>query len=289
MSADDQLSLFDLPPTEGKTLVFKPFRYPVWTEHKAKLIAKYLFYFVLITKHGAYIDGFAAPQEAGLEGAWSAELVLASRPPFLRDFWLCDVDAAGLERLERLKAEQPSIRGRTISVVPGDFNSSLPSILTEGKIKDTTAAFCLLDQRTFECEWTTLVSLASHKATNKIELFYFLGTGWLDRALSAVTRNQAQVERWWGRDDWGSLLGMNSVVRANLFCDRFKSELGYAHAHAWPIYDRAGGQGAVKYHMIHCTDHPDGPKLMARAYRQATLAPEPVEQLTLELERLTKA
>jgi hypothetical protein len=59
----DQGNLFhDLTAPAAKPLKFKPARHPIWTENKAKLIERYLFYFVLITKHGAYIDGFAAPQ-----------------------------------------------------------------------------------------------------------------------------------------------------------------------------------------------------------------------------------
>jgi len=30
---------------------------PIWTKNKAKLIERYLLYFVYITKHGTYIDG----------------------------------------------------------------------------------------------------------------------------------------------------------------------------------------------------------------------------------------
>ena len=37
------------------------------------------------------------------------------------------------------------------------------------------------------------------------------------------------------------------------------------------------------YYMIHATDHPEAPKLMERAYNQAVLPKETVEQLKLEL------
>jgi hypothetical protein len=88
-----QFNLFvDLPPPADKPIQFKPAERPIWTENKAKLIERYLFYFVLITKHGAYIDGFAGPQYDGKEDAWAAKLVLESKPAFLRNFWLCDID-----------------------------------------------------------------------------------------------------------------------------------------------------------------------------------------------------
>jgi hypothetical protein len=70
-----QLNLFaNLPPPSDKPKLFKPARRPIWTENKAKLIERYLYYFVLVTKHGAYIDGFAGPQYEGKEDAWAAKL-----------------------------------------------------------------------------------------------------------------------------------------------------------------------------------------------------------------------
>jgi hypothetical protein len=76
-----QLNLFsEMPPPAEKPLKFAPAHRPIWTENKAKLIERYLFYFVLITKHGAYIDGFAAPQDSTNPDAWSAKLVLGSVP-----------------------------------------------------------------------------------------------------------------------------------------------------------------------------------------------------------------
>jgi hypothetical protein len=52
-----QLNLFaDLPPpSTDKPMLFKPAQRPIWTENKAKLIERYLFYFVLVTKHARSI------------------------------------------------------------------------------------------------------------------------------------------------------------------------------------------------------------------------------------------
>jgi three-Cys-motif partner protein len=194
----------DLPPPRDKPIKFKPAERPIWTENKAKLIERYLYYFVLITKHGAYIDGFSGPQYPERTDAWAAKLVLESKPPFLRKFWLCEKAPEKLPALEQL-AHSNKKRGRTIKVVPGDFNSNVAEILGSGAITEKMASFCLLDQHTFECEWKTVQALAHHKQQNKIELFYFLATGWLDRAINATTRNQEMLTKWWGRDDWLSL------------------------------------------------------------------------------------
>lgn len=278
-----QLNLFaDLPPPSDKPIEFKPAQRPIWTENKAKLIERYCYYFVMVTKHGAYIDGFAGPQYDGKEDAWSAKLVLESKPAFLRNFWLCEITPKGVAALEALKAAQPAIKGRTIEIVPGDFNQNVAGILARSKIADKTATFCLLDQRTFECEWQTLVTLSRHRADYKIELFYFLATGWIDRAMSGI-KDRSILERWWGRSDFDKLKGISGQERMSLFCDRFKSELGYKHAHGWQIFDREKVGGRVMYHMIHATDHDEGPRLMNRAYLNALKRREPIERLQRDL------
>ena len=88
---------------------------------------------------------------------------------------------------------------------------------------------------------------------------------------------------WWGRDDWNKVRDMDRDTRRDAFIDRFKRELGYKSAKAWPIYGRNNG-GALMYYMIHATDHPEAPKLMSRAYH-ATVSPSgPFEQSKLFVE-----
>jgi three-Cys-motif partner protein len=235
---------------------------------------------------GAYIDGFAGPQNIRLKDGWAAKLVLESKPALLREFWLCELDKKGLDALERLKADQPIIRGRTVDIVPGDFNETVHDVLNRCKITENTASFCLLDQRTFECHWQTVKTLSQFKkGGHKIELFYFLASGWLDRSLKGTTRNAEQIALWWGNEHWKELSGMRSYPKAELFAKRFRDELGYAHAYSWPIYKR-GPLGRVMYHMVHATDHPEAPKLMHRAYFNATKAREPMEKLQMDLAAL---
>jgi hypothetical protein len=50
--------------------------------------------------------------------------------------------------------------------------------------------------------------------------------------------------------------------------DRFRNELGYRFAAAYPIYDREKGN-RVMYYMIHSSDHEDAPTLMVRAHHRA--------------------
>ena len=60
----------------------------MWTAHKARFIERYLYYFVLVTKHGTYIDGFAGPQQPDDAEMWTAKRVLESEPRWLRHFYL---------------------------------------------------------------------------------------------------------------------------------------------------------------------------------------------------------
>jgi three-Cys-motif partner protein len=285
-----QLALFNLPEINSESaFTFKQFRYPLWTKHKARLIELYLKYFVYITKHGTYIDGFAGPQEAEEPDMWAAKLVIESQPRRLRDFILCDLNASNIRRLnDMVSAQPPRAKGeskRSIIVKQGDFNALAPGLLGNSGIKSTTAAFCLLDQRTFECAWDTVRFIAGYKKTGtKIEIFYFLPIKWLKRALHTRTKSVDEVSRWWGGNGWTELKGLHSQSIANHFCERFRSELKYRRAFAWPIYESESGKGAVMYFMVHASDHDDAPHLMARAYRKALSRREPIEQMELRLD-----
>ncbi len=272
----------ELPEGPAPEPEIPPLREPIWTENKAKLIERYLFYFVLITKHGTYIDGFAGPQELDKPHMWAAKLVLETEPRWFRNFYFFDNDQRQIEYLKKLKDSQPPDAKRKIDVIEGDFNAQVVSLLDTRSIKESEACFCLLDQRTFECQWSTLVRLARYKSSRyKIELFYFLPSHWFSRALSAL-RDETPVKLWWGRDDWETLYKRNTDQRKELIVRRFKEELEYRSVKPWPIYENKEG-GAVMYYMIHATDHPKAPGLMARAYKKAVFPKEPIEQLRLEL------
>jgi len=269
----DLLDLPKFPKVEEKN--FKSLQHPVWSEEKANLIREYIKHFTYVTKHGAYIDGFAAPQRRDMSEICSARLVLENEPKRVTHFWLCDLDPHGVTLLEGIAAANP-FKGRRIHVVSGDFNVTVSKILASGEITAKKATFALLDQRTFECAWETMVKLAAYKpsldpAAMKIEIFYFLATGWLDRSIAAVKKPEtaAKLDRWWGRSDWRVLQGMESIARAKMLVARFKEELGYKYAHPYAIHSRRRG-GRTMYHMIHATDHPEASPLMLRAYRKVS-------------------
>ena len=264
----------------------KRLQHPVWTENKAKLIERYLYYFELITHHGTYIDGFAGPQQPDLPQTWAAKLVLDTEPRWFRHFYLFDIDPTQAAALERLRDEQPVVDSkgnrvaRSIHVACADFNIAVHELVRSGDIRPKEATFCLLDQRTFECHWATLKALSECKRDGelKIELFYFFAHGWIKRALAGLKKNKQQLADWWGREDWSELPNMRAQSIMETFVSRFRVELGYTTAAAWPIYERQDG-GSVMYYMIHATDHPEAPHLMSRAYAKAVQPKETPEQL----------
>lgn len=249
---------------------------PIWTENKAQLIALYLKYFTFITKHGAYIDGFAGPKNVKLPNSWAAELVLANEPKWINQFMLCDMDKDKIAALTELKSRQEFQKKRSIDIYSGDFNKQIDNILSSGLIKDKTATFCLLDQFSCNCHWTTVQKLATHKSvgSNKIELLYFLATGWLGRTLAGFKDDNADPDLWWGSSSWRDLKGSNGNAIAVEMSERFRDELGYTYVNPWPIYKREHGQDRIMFHLIHASDHPEAKKLMRRAYKKVLDIPD---------------
>lgn len=271
--------LFDPGPASLTEISTRTSDRPVWSEHKAELISIYLKFFVLVTHHGTYIDAFAGPQTDRSEQAWTVQLVLESQPKWLRHFYLFDRSSNQVQQLMDLASLHAD---RDIVVRQGDSNRELPMFLPAGSIGEREATFCLLDQRTFECEWQLCRHISQLRpGALKVEQFYFLANSWMPRALAAVKteETEAQVRAWLDSEHWQSFARLSSLQRVEYFADKFKSELGYRSVKYWPIYGREDGKGRLMYYMIHATDHEEAPKLMSRAYRAAVTTAEPTEQL----------
>jgi three-Cys-motif partner protein len=284
---DDERFLFEMPdPVQLPEEISLPPRKPLWTECKAKLIERYLRYFVFITRHGTYIDAFAGPQEPSDATTWSAKLVLESRPRWFRHFHFFELDTEKVTALQELRDSQSppdktkSEPKRDVTIYPGDFNVNLPPFLEANPIADKEATFSLLDQRTFECDWASVEQVANHKkGGHKIELFYFFPEGWIDRSVAALNDKDGTFLRWWGKSEWGEFRNKTGVRRATFVKDRIQRDLKYRFVNAWPIYEKRELGGKVMYYMFHATDHPEAPKLMSRAYHRALDVPESPEQL----------
>ncbi len=256
------------------------FKNPYWTDNKAALIAKYLKLFVAITHHGIYLDGFAGPQEPGREGSWAAKLVTDIK--LITHFAFFEKSRKKLTHLKDLIKNLPPSgqkRGPYLHLRPGDMNAELPKYLTEHPIRPSRAAFCLLDQHTFECDWETVRTVAAHKSTGrKIEIFYFLAQGWLERAVAGCKRDKdKKLEKWWGNPGWKHLMDVPYYDRGKFLSQRFKDELGYKFSKGFPIFERHQGQGKVMFWMVHASDHHEAIPLMIRAYNGEVASLSPYE------------
>ena len=283
---EGQLKLFDLHEEGVPVKRFKALKNPLWTENKAKLIERYLFYFLMITRHGTYIDGFAGPQKPEMPEAWAAKLALELQPQWLRHFYLFDIDPAQHERLQDLKsdAEHYLASNQEVIVKQCDFNEEVRPWLSNKPISEKEACFCLLDQRTFECHWSTLRAIAEYKENRKIELFYFLPVGWLGRSIKGTTKNTDKIDCFWGGTGWDCLIGLSHIEAAKLFSDRIRNDFRYRYVNPWPIYEKADSR-RIMYYMIHATDHDEAPNLMQRAYNKAVEPKETQEQFTFVFEK----
>lgn len=293
----EEPTLFDVSDLSSATHV-KKFRCsdgpPLWTRNKAQFIARYLKTFTFVTKHGTYIDAFAGPQHHETSDvSWSAKLVMETEPKWLRNFHLFELDEQKVLKLQELKelylTSAPDISKRSISVSAGDCNLMLPKFLQENPIKEKEASFCLFDQRSTECDWETVKCVANHKGSNggnKIEIFYFLAQGWIDRAIKSWKIDvEERCERWWGNSDCLEFLKLGSHDRGRLMAERFKNELGYSYAYSFPI-QQDGIQGRIMFWMVHASDHPRASDLMWQAYRHIGAGGglnDPIDQLKLNI------
>jgi len=270
-------------------VLLNPITDPIWTKHKALLIARYLKYFTFVTKHGVYIDGFAGPQYADQPDFWAAKLALLNKPGRIRRYFLFDKNPRQVKRIKAMVAELPpqgdTDNEREIVVEPGDCNVKIRELLDKNIIRPREATFALLDQRNFECQWETLVSLAKYKPQdcNKIELFYFLTSAWFHRSAKNRRKQEriAEVDAWWGSPDWRPLTKLGLWERMMKIRERFEKELGYTYVTPLPIYEAQNGRGTIMYFMIHASDHPEAPILMRRAYGLCVTRRPPVAQMSL--------
>jgi len=239
------------------------------TQRKALLVRLYLQLFVYVTHRGTYIDAFAGPQDK--EDAWAARHIWESDPGPRKNridrLELFEQNSASVRKLEKM-VEKTAANRRAIAVASGDCNIRLPEILQLRPVKGP--AFCLLDQRSTECDWQLVKTVAEHKQDpTKIEIFYFLMARWKNRSLKNISKNRHdRLLKWWGREDYGTAINLDPDQLAGLMSRRFREELGYKFAYEYPIYEPPHKGGYLQYFMIHASDHPEATSFMNRAYNK---------------------
>lgn len=238
----------------------------LWTAQKSTLICEYLHLFLLLTKSGVYIDLFAGPQKEEYTEDWTIKRVIERRTigPNFKYFAACDLKPKQVARLRRLKDEHEE-QSFKFKIYEGDANDQIDGILRDAPISVKVPCFCLIDQRTLECDWETVRKISEFKKEGfKIEVLYFLAESWFNRSWKS-RKDGERARSWWGRDDYMEFLDQRSVDRAHGMCSRFHEELGYEYAEPWAIY-KHGTTGRTMYYLIHASDHRDARRLMSEAY-----------------------
>ena len=220
-------------------------------------------------------DAFSGPQEEDNNGlSWTAQKVLSLDSFFLKKVFLFEQDTRKVKELETLKTDfenREKQRGNPlIQIFQGDSNEMVRKIFQqeENTLGVKQAVLALLNQRTSECSWELVEYLSTLKPTNeggtKVEIFYFLAQGWIDRALKSRKLDDKiqETAAWYRGDDWNKFLDLSIEERPIHFCGKFH-ELGYKYARS---YGMRAGDGRIMFWLIHATDHMRAPKIMERAY-----------------------
>ncbi len=125
----EQMDLFKLPAMPRQFRV-RNLKKPIWTKNKAKLIERYIYYFLQVAHNCTYIDGFAGPQREGKserdDEMWSVKLVVELEPRWIRRFYLFEKSKSQVKRIRKMIDEQPARRRgeqkRHFTIKQGDVN-----------------------------------------------------------------------------------------------------------------------------------------------------------------------
>lgn len=144
----------------------------IWSEHKLKLLAKYLkAYSVIMNKQKKtwlqgyyYIDAFAGSvkpkakdEERYIEG--SPLRALKTEPKF-DGYWFIDISTKRIERIEKLKED---FRDCNIEVYQGNCNEILSNQLIPKFNSKSKRAFVFLDPYGLSIDWETIKKLGNTK------------------------------------------------------------------------------------------------------------------------------
>ena len=101
-------------------------------------IDEYIHLFLVVTKHGVYLDLFAGPQRASDTTNWSVRRVLDRRSvgnPAIHHYAVCDSDSRKAQRLRDLGQRHPSF-----CVYEGDVNRLVNVMLEDAPIRSRTCS-----------------------------------------------------------------------------------------------------------------------------------------------------
>ncbi len=259
-----------------------------WTLGKLDILRNYLDAFTTASKSSPvriYLDMFAGEaqneeQDTGLKVEGSPRIALSiENPPFthLRFFELPN-KAYELESV--LRADFPD---RDFSVVSGDCNQEVTSVLNKLRHLAQAPTFAFVDPDGMQAEWRTLKALAAFRKSpqTKVELFLLCAVPMFTRLLrvndgTVSPEAEGKIDAMYGCPDWreiyqARLSGRLSPSDArdeylNLMRWRLETELRYKRTHPLEIKNV---NGSPIYYMIFATDHEAGTRIMSHLFARA--------------------
>ena len=170
--------------------------------------------------------------------------------------------------------------GARLQTHPGDANEIAKRIVA--KIRPRTPVFVLQDPEGMELQWASVEAVAradGGKRKRKPEQLINFTDGvlrlfWTKQPLTAGLEDR--LDGYFGTSSWHDIVRDRSAgrlkpwetVRAavELYKERLRADIGYAHVLDREIRRDQVTRGALAYHLVFASDHPDAPGIMKNAF-----------------------
>jgi three-Cys-motif partner protein len=206
-----------------------------------------------------YVDGLAGSgvnriAEEGGRLIWGSPVIaLRAQPPFANCLFL-EQDAARAAALDHRTA---ALADRRV-VEQGEVNTNLLRVM-RAHLPRRNPVLVVLDPYGMEIDWTTLQDIATFRQYKwKAEILILFPIDGINRAMHALGDvDETTLDRFWGDKSWHQLWKEQKMGQLRtpdqtrnrglqLYTDRLKNELRYAHALSMDVR-RAGHTGGLKY------------------------------------------
>lgn len=196
-----------------------------WSELKIEIIRRYAQAYRQITSrypiHASYIDAFSGCGMHARKGTGEAvegsPLAALQVEPRFDQYYFIDIDN---QKSEELAETVRDLRVPNVLIREGDCNRILvEEVIPKIQFRDFKRALCLLDPYKLQLEWEVLEAAARSRT---IEVFVNFPIMAINRTLKLRDPNDARprdielMTRFWGNDDWHSVLHQPSQ-QGNLF------------------------------------------------------------------------
>lgn len=239
------------------------------------------------------MDGLAGPGICSVRGAiarpfrvWGSPILALLAQPRFQECLLIEANKATADVL-RCRA---SAFGERDTVIPGDVNMLLPSIL-RSRVHRFAPCFCLLDPEGMDLDWKTIVETARTPGRHRMpELLILFPSSWLLRLLprgGAVSQRHAAIlDRVMPSQAWRNVYQQRlrseiaPATAKELYVELYRQgleDLGYsAFSHVVQAPSRPGLARRERYRLVFATQHEAGEQIMMDVFKRPYVLDFPV-------------